>query len=216
MKNNDLKITIVYDNEVWKEDLDADWGFSCLVEAGGRKILFDTGAKGAILLDNMKKLAIEPAEIDEIFISHDHWDHTGGLSDFLRINPVKVSVPASFLTPHDGFEVIRIREPLKIHDNIYSTGELENREQSLVIKTESGVVVVVGCSHPGVDNILSAASRFGRVKMVIGGLHGFSELDLISDLEFICPVHCTKHKSEIESRYPEKYVAGGAGRVISM
>lgn len=216
MKNNELKITIVYDNEIFKEGLEADWGFSCLVEAFGRKILFDTGAKGAILLGNMNKLALDPAEIDEIFISHDHWDHTGGLLDLLRINPVKVSVPGSFSGQFDDYEFALIKEPSKIHNNIYSTGELENNEQSLIIKTESGVVVVVGCSHPGVESILSAASRFGKVKMVLGGLHGFSDLDLISDLEFICPVHCTKHRSEIESRYPEKYVAGGAGRVIEI
>ena len=91
-----MKITIVYDNEAYKKDLKADWGFSCLVEIENTpKILFDTGANGSILLYNMKKLDIDPMIIDEIFISHYHGDHTGGLSGFLKINKdVKVYVPS--------------------------------------------------------------------------------------------------------------------------
>ncbi|MBW2739319.1 MAG: hypothetical protein JRE64_10840 [Deltaproteobacteria bacterium] len=55
-----MKITIIYDNTAWDKNLTPDWGFSCLVEAYDRKILFDTGAKGSILLDNMKKLDVDP------------------------------------------------------------------------------------------------------------------------------------------------------------
>jgi 7,8-dihydropterin-6-yl-methyl-4-(beta-D-ribofuranosyl)aminobenzene 5'-phosphate synthase len=66
-----MKITIIYDNEVWKEGLESDWGFSCLVEVENTpKILFDTGTSGSILLRNMKKLNIDPKSIDEVFISH--------------------------------------------------------------------------------------------------------------------------------------------------
>ncbi|MCK4783053.1 MAG: MBL fold metallo-hydrolase, partial [Desulfobacteraceae bacterium] len=84
---------------MWKEGLKADWGFACLVEVYGKKILFDTGANGSILLENMKTLNIDPTVVEEIFISHAHSDHTGGLSDFLKINPVKVYVPSSFKVP---------------------------------------------------------------------------------------------------------------------
>jgi len=211
-----MKITLIYDNEVWKEGFRADWGFSCLVEAYGKKILFDTGANGSILLDNMKKLSIEPTMVDDIFISHAHWDHTGGLPDFLKINPVKVYIPSSCQKPYGAKEVIKIKEPLKIDENIFSTGELMGIEQSLVVKTEKGLVVIVGCSHPGVKNILKAASQFGKTYALIGGLHGFSDFDLLRDLEFICPTHCTQFKSEIKSLYPEKYVRGGVGKVIEI
>jgi len=211
-----MKITIIYDNEVWKEGLKADWGFACLVEIYGKRILFDTGANGSILLENMKKLSIDPTVVEEIFISHAHWDHTGGLADFLKVNPVKVYVPSSFKVPDSAAEIIEVKEALKIHDDIFSTGELENIEQSIVVKTEKGSVVIAGCSHPGVENILNAASPFGKPYALIGGLHGFNEFDLVEDLELICATHCTQYKSEIKSRYPEKYLEGGAGRVIEL
>ena len=164
----------------------------------------------------MKKLNIEPTQITEIFISHLHWDHTGGLSDILKVNPVKVYIPSSCPEPHNVEEVVKIKEPLKIHKNIFSTGELENIEQSLAVKTEKGVIVIVGCSHPGVKLILDTTSQFGEPYAIIGGLHGFSDFNLIRDIEFICPTHCTQFKSEIKSSYPKKYISGGVGKVIEM
>ena len=214
-KNNHLTITIIYDNEAWIQGLQADWGFSCLVQAYGRKILFDTGARGDILFANMKKLNIDPGEIDEVFISHGHWDHIGGLADLFRMNPVRIIIPAS-LAGLEGMPVVRVSEPLQIHDNFFSTGELVNDEQSLIVKGEENLVVIAGCSHPGVKHILLAASQFGRVGTLIGGLHGFKDFDLIKNLDRICPTHCTRYKSEIASLYPEKYIPGGAGQVIEI
>ncbi len=211
-----MKITIIYDNEAYKKDLKADWGFSCLVEIENTpKILFDTGANGLILLHNMEKLGIDPCIIDEIFISHSHWDHTGGLSDFLKINKnVKVYVPSSFPKPRGAKEVTSVKDPFQIHENVFSTGELSGIEQSLAVKTEKGIVVIAGCSHSGVGNILNAASNFGDVYALIGGLHGFREFGLLKDLNLVCATHCTQFKSEIKKLYPEKYIEGGAGKVI--
>ncbi len=224
-----MRITLIYDNTIYKPNLEADWGFSCLLEVENTpKILFDTGTNGKILLSNMEKLGINPNSIDEIFISHAHFDHTGGLSAFLdKNNKVKVYVPISFRGVRNAKEVIYVKEPIKIHENthrsegaslrsnkgIFSTGELGGIEQSLCIKTEKGIVVIVGCSHPGIKNILEAASQFGKVYALIGGLHGFREFDLLKDLKLICPCHCTQFQSEIKSLYPEKYIEGGAGRL---
>lgn len=212
-----MKVTIVYDNEAYRKELEADWGFSCLVEtANTPKILFDTGTNGAILLSNMEKLNIDSSSIDEVFISHAHHDHTGGLPAFLRVNKTaKIYVPPSFTGPA-GREVITTREPTKIHENIFSTGELDNIEQSMAVKTEKGLVLIMGCSHPKMEHILGAASQFGKVYAIIGGLHGFREFDLFRDLELICPTHCTQFKSEIRSQYPEKCVDDGAGKVIQL
>jgi hypothetical protein len=55
-----VKITIVYDNVVWEPALTPDWGFACVVETDARALLFDTGARGDILLGNMERpMAIE-------------------------------------------------------------------------------------------------------------------------------------------------------------
>ena len=165
----------------------------------------------------MKKLDINPDSIDEVFISHSHSDHTGGLSDFLEINrDVKIYVPISFSKPSGAKEVITVSIPIQIHENIFSTGELKGIEQSMVVKTEKGLVVIAGCSHPGVGNILKAASQFGKVYALIGGLHGFREFSLLKDLDLVCATHCTQFKSEIKNLYTQKYIEGGAGKVIQL
>lgn len=209
-----MKVTIVYDNTVWDKNLICDWGFSCIVEANGRKILFDTGAKGDILLNNMKRIGFDPSDIDGVFISHDHWDHIGGLSDFLIKNQPKVFVPESCKI--QGDIVVRISNEFEIYDDIYSTGELKNIEQSIIIREENNVAVITGCSHSGVKNILDKASRFGSVRTLIGGLHGFNDFEVITDVKNVCPAHCTQHISEIKRLFPDKYIKAGAGRVIEI
>lgn len=211
-----MKITIVYDNEAAVEGLKADWGFSCLVESHGMRILFDAGADGATLLGNMRRLGVEPTLVDEVFVSHDHSDHTGGLPDFLAVRPVRCYVPSSCREPDGAREVVKVDAKLSIHGGVFSTGELGNTEQSLVLATGAGTVVVVGCAHPGVGRILEAASEHGAPRALIGGLHGFRDFDLIGDLELVCPTHCTQFKSEIKALYPDKYVEGGAGKVIEI
>jgi len=137
-----MKITIVYDNTVFQSGLESDWGFSCVVETQKRTILFDTGTNGSILMNNMKKLNIDPSVIDDVFISHPHFDHIGGLSAFLnKNNNVTVYAPASFRGLRHTMEVAYINKPTVLHENIYSTGELDHIEQSLAVKTDNGIVV---------------------------------------------------------------------------
>jgi len=213
-----MKITIIYDNTVYKQGLKSDWGFACYVEAeNAPQILFDTGANGKILLSNMKKLGIDPVSIKTVFISHSHYDHTGGLSTFLNANrAVDVYVPNSFRGVRGARNVICVGEPMEIHRNIFSTGELSGIEQSMVVKTKKGLVVIDGCSHPGVESILEAAEKHGNVHSLIGGLHGFNDFKLLEKVEFVCPTHCTQHIKEIKNLYPEKYIEGGAGRIIEI
>ena len=211
-----MRITIIYDNTTFREDLKADWGFSSFVEVKKRKILFDTGANGDILLSNMEKLKINPQNIEDIFISHPHLDHVGGLSSFLRLNnKVKLWIPSYFAEAKNAREVIEVKKPTKLYEGIYSTGELEGIEQSLCVETEKGIVIIAGCSHPRMEHILKTASQFGKVYGIIGGLHG-TRPESLKDLDLICPTHCTQYKSEIKSRYPEKYIEGGAGKIIEV
>jgi 7,8-dihydropterin-6-yl-methyl-4-(beta-D-ribofuranosyl)aminobenzene 5'-phosphate synthase len=213
-----MKVTIIYDNEVHAPGLRSGWGFSCLIEKEGTPtILFDTGAHGSILFHNMEKLDLDPLSIDMVVISHAHWDHTGGLSHLLtRNNEPKVYIPESCPEPKGAKEVIVVKEPLEICSGIFSTGELKGIEQSLAVRTGKGLTVIAGCSHPGAENILKSASQFGSAYALVGGLHGFSQFDAIKDLSLICPCHCTQYKPEIKSLYPEKYVGGGAGRIIDI
>lgn len=212
-----MKITILYDNTVYKQGLESDWGFSCLVEVPDKTILFDTGSNGSILLENMKKLNVDLSSIDDVFISHAHFDHTGGLSAFLNENSnVKIFAPVSFRGVRNAKEVIYVSKPTQLYENIFSTGELDHIEQSMAVKTDKGLVLVVGCSHPKMQHIIKAASQFGRVYGIIGGLHGFDEYELFQGFGIICPTHCTQHITEIKSRYPEKYVKGGTGKIIEL
>jgi 7,8-dihydropterin-6-yl-methyl-4-(beta-D-ribofuranosyl)aminobenzene 5'-phosphate synthase len=211
-----MKITIVYDNTAFIEGFSVDWGFSCLIEAHEKKILFDTGAKGEVLLKNMAKLGVSPQSLDGVFISHTHWDHSGGLAELLKVKPLKVFIP-DFCPEVEGADsCVRISGGVEIFDNIYSTGTLDEAEQSLVICQEKDTVVVVGCAHPGVGEVLAAAEKYGKATVLLGGLHGFDDLSLLSDLRLVCPAHCTQYSGAIDIKYPDKFVPAGVGQIIEI
>ena len=213
-----MKLTIVYDNKIFKREigLKSDWGFSCLIESKNDTILFDTGARGEILLHNMKILDISPNTINKIVISHEHSDHKGGLKNLLYyIKDVEVY--------HLGNEEIskNIRPiipkiPEKICENVWTTGRIKGLvdEQSLVLKSNRDWYVLTGCSHPGVDNILKVAKQIGNVVGIIGGFHGFNNFSIVEDLKFICPCHCTAHTDDLKKAFPEKISNCGVGKTI--
>ena len=213
-----MKITIVFDNTPSiVSGLQADWGFAALVEVDERKrILFDTGANGEILLSNMAVLGIDPSTIDEVFISHAHHDHTGGLQHFLRENNgVKLWVPPSMHMVRNAKDISVVHGPVEMQKGIYSTGELDGIELAMIVESEQGSVLLVGCSHPQMKTILETASQFGTVYGIVGGLHRTFPRDL-KGLELICATHCTRQKAQIKELYPQAYLSGGAGRVIEI
>ena len=215
-----MKLTIVYDNEIYipNRGLKSDWGFSCVIETGQKTVLFDTGAKGTILLHNMEKLAIDPGTIDIIVISHEHWDHNGGLQALTKyIHNVSLYGLTDEHLPSD-LTFYSVEKPLYIADRIWTTGKLSGvvDEQSLVLRGEYGWCVLVGCSHPGVENILNAAETKGDIVGLVGGFHGFKAFSLLEKLTYVCPCHCTQNKKTIEKLYPQKYIAGGVGQIIDI
>jgi len=231
-----MKITVVYDNSILKKNkkgLRSSMGFSCFIQTQHNNILFDTGWNGDMLISNMKLLGIDYKNIDIIFISHNHGDHEGGLSRYLTLNPnPKVFVPKSFyeslrnrLGPQQTElrkNIYAVKEKLEIYPGIFSTGEIEGvfikenqkiliKEQSLIINCRKGIIVIVGCGHSGINNILNSANNFGKVYALIGGFHDFEEYNLLKDIPLIVPTHCTKHKKEIFKLFPNSCNEGGVG-----
>lgn len=212
-----VKIIIVYDNTSFIEGLTEDWGFSCYIEAYNRKILFDTGGNGVILLKNMKLLNIDPKEIDDVIISHPHFDHIGGLSAFLNENTTAViHVPYSFRGIFYANEIKYYDKPSQIYSEFYLSGELNHSEQTLAIKTDKGLILIVGCSHPEMKDIFKSFSQYGNIIGIVGGMHDFKDFKLLKKLNIICPTHCTKYIDKIKELYPKKYTKGGIGKIIEI
>jgi len=215
-----MKLTIMYNNES-KPELKSGWGFSCLIE-GEKKILFDTGCEGAGLLYNIKKMGYDVKDIDIIVLSHQHWDHTGGLFDILQLNnKLKVFVLKSFSTNlkkeiEKRAELVEIEEEQEIIKGVYTTGLIQNNpdEQSLLLEASKGIIVIVGCSHPGVDKILEIAKKHGKIYAIIGGFHGFSNFNALKDIEIIGACHCTEHADGIKNMYPDQFKEIKTGDII--
>ncbi|MGC9443986.1 MAG: MBL fold metallo-hydrolase [Candidatus Methanospirareceae archaeon] len=216
-------LRIAYDNDA-QTGFESDFGFSCLIELERkRSLLFDTGSSRDILAFNLQQLHVKSETIDTIVLSHEHGDHTGGLEAVLHPG-VRVFVPSSFSRnlKHaiaQMADVVEVVLPQEIVPGVYTTGELgawQKKEQSLVLKTPNGMVVVTGCGHPGLEAILAAAATFGQLYGVIGGFHGFNRLELLRELDLIVPCHCTRYKRAILERYPEKTKWCGAGMVLEL
>lgn len=220
-----MKLSVIYDNEA-NEGLQSGWGFACLIETDEHKILFDTGWDGHLLLENMDKLLIDPKSIDILILSHQHWDHVGGVSTFLNENPdVDIYVPASFsanlkkeMASKGNGKLYEIKAAQEICNDIYSTGELGNdiKEQSLVLRSEKGLFVLTGCAHPGLSLIIETASSFGDVTGIFGGLHDSQEYGLFKNMQLIGAGHCTSQKNMIRKMYPDNFVKIFAGYSIDI
>ena len=209
-----LKITVAYDNVPHEKNLRTDWGFSCLVQGLGKTILFDTGRFDTLFMDNLAKLGIDPADVDELVISHDHPDHMGGALTFLDANPrINVSLVNSFgptfkkAVCRKGSRLVEIDQPAMITPWALSTGEMKSmvrNEHALVILTSQGAVVITGCAHPGVVDMVERVLHITRKKVVLvaGGFHLFREIDStikkaakgLKELgvEFVAPSHCSR------------------------
>lgn len=234
------EIIIVYDNNPFDSRLNTGSGFSCLVRLPERTILFDTGGDSSTLLDNTHQLQIDPQEVEAVVLSHIDEDHVGGLDGFLeQNNDVTVYLPRSF--PQEfkydvtflGAKVEEIHAAKELMPGVYSTGELEDetKEQSLIITTGKGLVIITGCAHPGIVDIIQRAKEVvpdSTVYLVLGGFHlskaSSAELESIIDnfrqlgVENVAPCHCSGDQARrlFKQRYGTHYIESGVGKIIPL
>ncbi|MCD4784274.1 MAG: MBL fold metallo-hydrolase [Candidatus Eremiobacteraeota bacterium] len=236
---DNLEITVLYDNCPYKKGLKLAWGFSCLVKGLEKTILFDVGGDGKIILENMRSLGINPKDIDVVVLSHDHWDHTGGLNSFLTANSgVAVYMLESFsnevksVVKLAGADLIETKHPVKICEHAYLTGEIRSivNEQSLCVMTPGGQVLIAGCAHPDITLIARfATNQFQKeFLLAMGGFHlkKSSDIEIKSviselkgmDLKYVSPCHCTGELATtlFGEAFGDKYIESGAGRVINI
>jgi len=234
-----ITITTVYDNNPFVENLVSSWGFACVVQGLERTILFDTGGDGEVLLANMQKLALDPQIVQIVVLSHLHGDHTGGLADFLQVNPqVTVYMLESFAehlekdVAERGAQLVTVEEPVEICQGVFLTGEMGTAisEQALVLKISQGLVIITGCAHPGIVDVVKKSQEIGNLPpyLVMGGFHLFGAsrpkvreiLSQFRDLGVVkaSPCHCTGSEaiSMFAETYGQGYIQNGTGRVITV
>ena len=109
-------------------------------------------------------------------------------------------------------------------------GTLELKELSLAIKSPQGVILIVGCSHPGVEHILQEATAIDpHINILFGGLHQIQKPDpevqriaaVLHDeykLERVAPGHCTGEPefAALKKAFGEHYVYAGVGSVVDL
>ena len=271
------RITILVDAFGEASNLKRGWGYSAFIEYGGRRILFDTGSRGADFANNANALGVDLKKLDFVVVSHRHNDHTGGLSHVLSENPdVPVYTPfevAGFNSPlgpafdkmtkrdipslpvelryfwggpavdnrseapWEKAKFVQITQQTEVLPGFFlmsnrssSPGTIEMNEVSLAFRTPKGAVLVVGCSHPGIENIVEATTKIDRqIYTVFGGFHLLGTPDekvtativAFRDkwrIERMAAGHCTGQFAfaELVRIYGPKFDIAGLGSVISL
>ena len=270
------RVTILYDAFGKPSTLKRGWGYSALVEYGGKRVLFDTGGDNDNFAYNVKTLGVDLTRLDLVVISHRHGDHTSGLNYVLSINPgVRIYTPAEGVfgtpfspallklinlkvesvpedlryfggnppermtagTPWLGANFSQIREASEVLPGFFLfstlsdvTGTKEMNEISMAIRTPQGIVLIAGCSHPGIEKILETASKIdSRIYSVLGGFHlvdiADGEVTRLAlsfrdkwKIERMAPGHCTGQFafSEFIRVYGSKFDHAGLGSVITL
>lgn len=271
------RVTILCDNCVSGSGFVGEHGFSALVERGSHPDLLDTGP-GMSLAPNLKKLGRGLHGIRTVFISHGHYDHTGGLrwvveqtrgidvvahpdifSRHMIADPGSTGVEPRFIgCPFTQKELedlgARFRfldHTQEVHPGIWFITGIPRREEfaatdrrlvlqeaagcrtdpiaddaSLLVQTDGAPVLVLGCSHSGVLNILHFISEgmgIRKLRAVLGGTHlmfyGIENLAiLIEELEGFSPEavgvsHCTGFdaSARLAAHFGNRFFRAGAG-----
>lgn len=234
-----MKVQIVYDDRASGRcsSCRTGKGFAALIDTGDRTILFDTGEEPKILMHNLDTLGIDPEEIDIIVISHEHRGHHGALEKLLILNDnVSLYIPRSMSSKFKDYfrsicsMVMEVSKPTQIIDGVYCTGDCveEINEQSLVLLSKAGPVLLIGCAHPGMKSILDCTTALSDrpIQAIIGGFHIMDAdskvLETVKTMkqarvETIAPCHCTPDRARqiLRSGYKDGYVEAGVGSTFT-
>lgn len=273
-------ITVLCDNSISKSGFVGEHGFSILIERADKKYLFDTGP-GMSLPLNLKTLNKNLDGLKRVFISHGHYDHTGGLKWIVQqMGGVEVVAHSALFSRHMLLDPENRLHPSHYIGCPYTQRELENLgatfnfinhteeinpglwfvagidrnpqqipkdtrlvlpqekgfapdpmedDASLLMETDSGPVLILGCAHSGVLNILDHVKEkmgIGKLCAILGGTHlmfyGPEDIArVISKFEefyvdMVAVSHCTGMQGVIElSKYFEdRFMVASAGSVL--
>ncbi|MBS0603731.1 MAG: MBL fold metallo-hydrolase [Verrucomicrobia bacterium] len=232
-----ITIKIIYDNCKTNPALEEGWGFSALIETDHRKILFDTGSDLNAFFYNAEKMGIALGEITDVVFSHKHYDHVTGCVEILG----KVKENCRVYIPK-GFPMRKIPKNLltqvvqdfaELDKDVFSMvlkGGFLLHEQSLIFETAKGLVVITGCAHPGIVNIVETVHRWraAPIYLVLGGFHLFKKdsgyIDEIVEkfqflkVEKVAPCHCSGESTlkKFQKAYPNDFYKIGTGTVLTI
>lgn len=233
-----FKVTVLYDNTVHMKGTRSDWGFACLVEGEGESLLFDTGTRPDILASNAGKLGIDLSAIRRVMISHAHADHYGGLGAVLRTAPKGVTVyvpprmPARVLQAiaAAGGRAVPAEGVIDLGGGMRSTGIMGDRipEQGLILETGKRRILITGCAHPGIVEMVRRARELTGADMdaVLGGFHlaghgSGAVAAIIADFRSLGvrragPTHCSGEKAinAFRTAYGKDFLEMGVGRIL--
>ena len=176
-----MKIISLVENRT-KSDCKAKHGLSLYIETKTHKILFDLGSDDT-LFDNADRRNIDLSKVDTVIISHGHYSKTlffktpVGIDSKLKSNRQVILLNGNYKID-DELSLFTVSKTNKCYssanDALYDENGKDNfrHEQNLII-LENKVVLIMGCGHTGVVNIMEEAEKY-KPDFCIGGFHLFN------------------------------------------
>ncbi len=228
------RLTFVYgDRPALVKACKAAWGLAVLLEIDGRRIPFNAGGEEGLMRNNMEALQIDPKTLDAVVISHHHWEMVDGIGYLLRENPNLPVYATAMITNELGINAWaknfkHVYGKLQLTPNVlllklksprFEGGPFGLNEIHMVIKTKEGLIILQGCGHPRIVNIMEksiAATGEKRVYMIAGGtrlLPPGTSVKLPDGSSFVIP-QMTDYTVEDYRRIADELLLAGVKKII--